>query len=59
MYLAKKGDFFVDSQYTFEVGGASKTFKQISGVKNSFLAIDNTSVGDINRIPLWLFGFLY
>jgi predicted AAA+ superfamily ATPase len=59
VYLAKKGDFFVDSQYTFEVGGASKTFKQISGVKNSFLAIDNTSVGDINRIPLWLFGFLY
>jgi predicted AAA+ superfamily ATPase len=57
--LAKKGDFIVDSQYTFEVGGGSKTFKQIRDVQDSYLAVDNTPIGDVNRIPLWLFGFLY
>lgn len=57
--LSAKGDFIVDYQYTFEVGGASKTFKQIRNIENSFLAVDNTSVGDVHRIPLWLFGMLY
>lgn len=59
VYLAKKGDFIVDTKYTFEVGGGSKTFKQIRDVQDSFLAKDNTPIGDVNRIPLWLFGFLY
>ncbi len=54
-----KGDFLVDGKYLFEVGGASKTFEQIKDVPNSFLAVDNTEVGYKNRIPLWLFGFLY
>lgn len=54
-----KGDFLVDSKYLFEVGGANKTFEQIKDVPNSFLAIDNTETGYKNRIPLWLFGFLY
>lgn len=57
--LSAKGDFIVDNQYTFEVGGAGKTFKQIRNIENSFLAVDNTSIGDVHRIPLWLFGFLY
>ena len=50
----KKGDFIVDSQYTFEVGGGSKTFKQIRDVKDSYLAVDNTPIEDVNRIPLWV-----
>lgn len=54
-----KGDFMVNDKYLFEVGGASKTFEQIKDVPNSFLAIDNTETGYKNRIPLWLFGFLY
>ena len=57
--LAVKGDFVVNRQYTFEVGGATKTFKQIRNIKDSFLAVDNTPIGDVNRIPLWLFGMLY
>jgi predicted AAA+ superfamily ATPase len=57
--LASTGDFLVDRQYTIEVGGASKTFKQIRNVKNSYLAVDNTLIGDVNKIPLWLFGLLY
>lgn len=57
--LASNGDFVVNRTYTVEVGGPSKTFKQIRNLKNSYLVVDNTPIGDINRIPLWLFGFLY
>ena len=57
--LANKGDFIIDSKYTFEVGGAKKGYQQIQNIDNSFLACDNleTSIG--SKIPLWLFGFLY
>lgn len=54
-----KGDFLVDKQYLFEVGGASKTFDQIKDEPQSFLAVDNTEIGYKNRIPLYLFGMLY
>lgn len=57
--LASNGDFIVNRKYTIEVGGATKKFKQIKDIENSYLAVDNTPVGDVNRIPLWLFGFLY
>lgn len=55
----KRGDFLVDDKYLFEVGGAHKTFEQISGEPESFLAIDDTEIGRGNRIPLWMFGLLY
>lgn len=54
-----RGDFLVDDRYLFEVGGSSKTFKQIADVPDSYLAIDDLEIGRANRIPLWLFGFLY
>jgi len=54
-----KGDFLVENQYLFEVGGKGKTFDQIKDIDNSFLAIDDVEIGHKNRIPLWLFGFLY
>ena len=57
--LAPNGDFIVDREYTVEVGGPSKTFKQIRNMEHSYLAVDNTPIGDVNRIPLWLFGFGY
>ncbi|MGL4631891.1 MAG: ATP-binding protein [Leadbetterella sp.] len=56
--LAPKGDFIIDDTYTIEVGGDSKDFKQITGIPNSFLALDDLPVGINNKIPLWLFGFL-
>jgi uncharacterized protein len=52
------GDFLVDDKYTFEIGGPTKTFKQIAGLKDSFLVVDNIEFGNKNKIPLWLFGFL-
>ncbi len=59
VHYPAKGDFLVDNKYLFEVGGANKTFEQIKDIANSFLAIDNTETGYKNRIPLWIFGFLY
>ena len=55
----KKGDFLVDGKHLFEVGGAKKTFAQIKDTPDSYLAVDGVEVGRGNRIPLWLFGFLY
>ncbi|SKB63069.1 hypothetical protein SAMN05660226_02359 [Parapedobacter luteus] len=57
--LAKKGDFIVDSQYVFEVGGAKKNFSQIADVPNAYVAADDIEVGNGHKIPLWLFGMLY
>jgi len=57
--LAKAGDFIVDNKYTFEVGGADKTFKQISGIVNSYIAADDLEIGSGSRIPLWMFGLMY
>lgn len=54
-----KGDFIVDSRYTFEIGGKNKNTIQIQDVPDSFLAIDDIEIGFGNKIPLWLFGFLY
>lgn len=55
----RKGDFLANGQDLFEVGGAGKGFDQIAGIPRSYLAVDETEVGRGNRIPLWLFGFLY
>lgn len=57
--MPKKGDFCVDDKYTFEIGGKNKSFKQIKNIEDSFLALDNMEMGIGNKIPLWLFGFLY
>lgn len=54
-----EGDLMIDSRYLFEVGGARKGFTQIKDIPDSFVAADNLAVGFGNRIPLWLFGFLY
>jgi len=56
---AKKGDFVVNEKYTFEIGGKNKSFKQIASLPNSYVASDDIEVGNGNKIPLWLFGFLY
>jgi hypothetical protein len=57
--IPKKGDFMIDDKYLFEVGGKNKSFKQIKNIPNSFVVADNIEIGSGNKIPLWLFGFLY
>lgn len=54
-----ESDFLVDQQFIFEVGGKSKNDKQIKNLKQSYLALDDIEYGIGNKIPLWLFGFLY
>ena len=55
----KKGDFLVDECYTFEIGGKDKSFQQIKDIENSFVVADDIETGFGNKIPLYLFGFLY
>ena len=57
--LSEHGDFKVLNTYTVEVGGKNKSFKQIENLDNSFVVADNIESGFGNKIPLWLFGFLY
>ena len=57
--LPMNGDFLVDNKALFEVGGRSKNFKQIRSEENSYLACDEIEMGVGNKIPLWLFGFIY
>jgi len=57
--IPKNGDFFVDKKYTFEIGGKNKKFDQIANIENSFVVADDIEFGYGNKIPLWLFGFLY
>ena len=57
--IPRKGDFLVDGNYLFEVGGKSKTFEQIADVENSYIAADDIETGYASRLPLWMFGLLY
>ncbi len=57
--IPKKGDFLVDERHLFEIGGKNKGFKQIKDLPNSYIAADDIEIGFSNKIPLWLFGFLY
>jgi hypothetical protein len=52
------GDFLVDGKYLFEIGGRNKDFGQIKA-SDGYVVQDDTEIGNGNKIPLWLFGFLY
>jgi len=56
---SSKGDFIVDGEQVFEIGGRTKTSKQIVDTHSSFIAADDIEYSLDNKIPLWLFGFLY
>jgi len=56
---SESGDFMIDGKTIFEIGGKNKTNKQIAGIENSYIAADNIEYAYQNKIPLWLFGFLY
>lgn len=59
VHAVSKGDFLIDNKYVFEIGGKNKTKKQIEGLKNAYIAADDIELGYKEKIPLWLFGFLY
>lgn len=55
----QSGDFLIDNKFLFEVGGHKKGFAQLRGMQTAYVAADNIEIGIGNKIPLWLFGFLY
>lgn len=57
--IPKEGDFLVEDKYLFEIGGKNKSFKQIKDIPHSYVVADEIEIGFGNKIPLWLFGFLY
>ncbi len=57
--IPEQGDFLVNNQFLFEVGGKNKNFSQIKDLKNSFTVVDDIEAGYKNKIPLWIFGFVY
>ncbi len=56
---SKVGDFLINDKYIVEIGGKNKSYKQIKDIPNSFIVADDIEIGFKNKIPLWLFGFLY
>jgi predicted AAA+ superfamily ATPase len=58
VYRSDKADFNINNM-TFEVGGKSKTQKQIEGLKKAYIVKDNIEYGYQNTIPLWAFGLNY
>ena len=59
LYAADEGDFSLDKEKLFEVGGKNKGFSQIADKPDSYILADNIESGMGNKIPIWLTGFLY
>jgi len=59
IHYASSGDFLIDETYTVEIGGKNKHYKQIAGIEDSYVVADDIEMGFGNKMPLWLFGFLY
>ncbi|MFP4091748.1 MAG: ATP-binding protein [Cyclobacteriaceae bacterium] len=57
--LPSAGDFLIDETFTFEIGGKRKTNEQIRHLPDAYVAADEIEIGFQQKIPLWLFGFLY
>ncbi len=56
---ASKGNLLVDEKYILEIGGKNKKYKQIKDLPHSYIVTDDIEIGSGNKIPMWLFGFLY
>lgn len=55
----KVGDLLVDEKYLFEIGGKNKQYKQIADIPDSYVIVDDVESSIGNKIPMWMFGFLY
>ena len=58
-YSKTSADFTIDHRYTIEVGGRNKDGKQVAGLVDGYIAAADEEYVLGNKIPLWLFGFLY
>lgn len=55
----QQGDFLINDKYLFEIDGKNKDFTQVPNLPDSFIGADDLVFGFGNKIPLYLFGFLY
>jgi len=53
-----KGDFMIDEKYVIEVGGANKSFHQLSGMPNAILVKDGINKGSNGILPMWMLALL-
>ena len=51
-------DFLIDGR-TFEVGGRSKSQRQLQGNQQGYVVKDDIETGYANVVPLWAFGLTY
>jgi hypothetical protein len=56
--LPEYGDFII-SDLTLEVGGRSKTSSQVKHQSRYLVLSDDIETGYGNKMPVWIFGFLY
>lgn len=49
---------YKDISYIFEIGGKSKTKKQIRESSNAFVVSDQILISEQNKIPMWLFWLI-
>ena len=54
----ESGDFIFDD-YTLEIGGKNKTKLQVQHLDKYLIISDDIEIGTGNKVPIWLFGFLY
>ena len=47
------------NELTIEVGGKIKDTSQVKHLDNYLIAADDIETGSGNKVPIWLFGFLY
>ena len=50
---------FEINDITFEVGGRKKGKKQIESAVKGYVVADDIEYAFQNKIPIWMFGFLY
>ena len=48
----------IDEKFVIEVGGANKTFHQLSGMPNAILVKEGISRGSTGVLPMWILGLL-
>jgi len=56
--IPERADFVVNGRTFIEIGGKSKTAKQIAGMEDAYLLKDDIETGYGKHIPLYLAGFL-
>jgi len=53
-----EGKFAIDG-LTIDVGDRDENISHVKHLDNSLIASDDIEIGGRNKVPIWLFGFLY